>query len=56
MRCVICNTDSDTINFAQGEFSPCADCQTAIYECLAGYEDVKPEDDGLVEEEFDVGC
>lgn len=51
MRCDICDKDSDTVTLTE----PCAECQEAIYECLAGYEDPK-NDDPILEEEFDIGC
>lgn len=44
MRCAICDSDSDTVSFDKGEFTPCAECQTTIYECLCGYKDLKNEE------------
>jgi hypothetical protein len=41
MRCAICDSDSDTVVYTQGEFTPCSVCQEAIYDCLQGYDDVE---------------
>lgn len=40
MRCVICDKDDDLITFDKvaGKFCPCGECQTAIEECLDGYD------------------
>lgn len=54
MHCHICDADSDTVVLEGCGFSPCADCQAAIYECLQGYHDIPvSEMDELVEPDFD---
>jgi hypothetical protein len=55
MRCHICDADSDTVVIEHGEFSPCAECQSAIFECLQGYPDNKVSDiDETLDEDFDA--
>lgn len=56
MHCYICDSDSDTIQFEHGEYGPCSDCQSAIFECLLGYPDSAPvpEDEEVVDDSFDV--
>lgn len=60
MHCHICDADSDTVVLEHGEFSPCAECQAVIFDCLQGYPDqVDPDaviytDLGpLLDEDFD---
>lgn len=56
MRCHICNSDSNTISFDRTtkSFSPCSDCQAAIFDCVISYPTV--ENDDILDEAFDVGC
>lgn len=56
MHCQICDTDSDSVVFADGDFTPCFDCQTVIYECVQGYSNLtkSEEDDILVDANY--GC
>lgn len=54
MHCHICDSDSDTVVQEGDSFSPCSDCQAAIFECLMGYPDATVlEVDEIIEEEFD---
>ncbi len=51
MKCYICNADSDTIAYENGEYGPCADCQAEIYECLMGYPSIEVDEDTCIIDE-----
>lgn len=56
MHCHICDADSDTVvNEGGSSFTPCGDCQAAIFECLMGYPDIPVLDETieLIEGDFD---
>lgn len=58
MRCHICNSDTDTVVFdkASKEFTPCSECQTAIFECVSTYDSTEFDEDAILEVDSDVGC